>query len=187
MGGGSIHGLRSGKTLKELRGHLSFVNDLFFSVDGMRLHSVGSDGLVKVWDTRTSECVATFRPRTPGEATVALADASTAALHTVLPVPKQPDHLIVGARAATVYVVTTRGAPVRTLTTGRPAGSGDLTACALSSRGTLLLAVSEDAHVFSFDLDDGKLLGSFKVRRRGASTWWPGSLTRARARTHAWR
>lgn len=32
-----IHGLKSGKTLKEFRGHTSFVNEVVYTVDG---HSV---------------------------------------------------------------------------------------------------------------------------------------------------
>lgn len=32
-----IHGLKSGKTLKEFRGHTSFINEVIYTVDG---HSV---------------------------------------------------------------------------------------------------------------------------------------------------
>jgi hypothetical protein len=32
-----IHGLKSGKTLKEFRGHTSFVNEVIYTVDG---HSI---------------------------------------------------------------------------------------------------------------------------------------------------
>lgn len=43
-----IHELRSGKTMKELTGHLSFVNDAFFTADGLHIISASADGTVKV-------------------------------------------------------------------------------------------------------------------------------------------
>jgi WD40 repeat-containing protein SMU1 len=43
-----IHGIKSGKMLKEFRGHISFVNDAIFSADGFRVISASSDGTVKV-------------------------------------------------------------------------------------------------------------------------------------------
>ena len=44
----SIHGLKSGKTLKEFRGHASFVNSAFFTADSQQIVSASSDGTVKV-------------------------------------------------------------------------------------------------------------------------------------------
>ena len=43
-----IHGLKSGKLLKEFRGHTSFVNDTMFTGDGHFIASASSDGTVKV-------------------------------------------------------------------------------------------------------------------------------------------
>lgn len=43
-----IHELRSGKTLKELTGHSSFVNDASFTDDGLHIISASADGTVKV-------------------------------------------------------------------------------------------------------------------------------------------
>ena len=43
-----VHGLKSGKQLKEFRGHVSFVNEAIFSADGHQVISASSDGTVKV-------------------------------------------------------------------------------------------------------------------------------------------
>ena len=43
-----IHGLKSGKTLKEFRGHTSFVNMAVFLPDTHNIISASSDGTVKV-------------------------------------------------------------------------------------------------------------------------------------------
>lgn len=45
---GRIHGLKSGKLLKEFRGHTSYVNDAIFTNDGSRVISASSDCTVKV-------------------------------------------------------------------------------------------------------------------------------------------
>ena len=43
-----IHGLKSGRTLKEFRGHTSFVNNAIYTQDAHHLISASSDGTVKV-------------------------------------------------------------------------------------------------------------------------------------------
>ena len=51
-----MHGLKSGKMLKELRGHILFVNDVVFTVDGHNIIRASSDGTVKVRKTK-EKCV----------------------------------------------------------------------------------------------------------------------------------
>ena len=43
-----IHGLKSGKLLKEFRGHTSYVNNAIFTSDGTRVITASSDCTVKV-------------------------------------------------------------------------------------------------------------------------------------------
>ena len=57
-----IHGLKSGKTLKEFRGHTSYVNSATFNKDGANILTASSDGTIKLWDVRTTDCLLTFRP-----------------------------------------------------------------------------------------------------------------------------
>jgi WD40 repeat protein len=45
-----IHGLKSGRTLKEFRGHGAYVNAACYTADGARVVSGAADGEVKVYD-----------------------------------------------------------------------------------------------------------------------------------------
>lgn len=56
-----VHGLKSGKMLKEFRGHTSYVNSVTYSVDGSQVVSASSDGTVRVWDHKSCECLHAFR------------------------------------------------------------------------------------------------------------------------------
>ncbi|KAJ3384689.1 Serine/threonine-protein kinase smu1 [Lobulomyces angularis] len=55
-----LHGLKSGKTLKEFRGHTSFVNTCFFSHCKTKIVSGSSDGTVKIWDLKSNVCIKTL-------------------------------------------------------------------------------------------------------------------------------
>jgi WD40 repeat-containing protein SMU1 len=54
-----IHGLKSGKTLKEFRGHTSFVNLAMFVPDSPHIVSASSDGSVKVSERASTPLAAT--------------------------------------------------------------------------------------------------------------------------------
>lgn len=49
--------MKSGNLLKEFVGHTGFVNDVVFSSDGRHVLSGSADGSVRIWSTRTAECV----------------------------------------------------------------------------------------------------------------------------------
>merc|ERR1719476_979455 len=49
------HGVKSGKTLKEFRGHTSYVNSAVYTHDGSKVITASSDGYVIVWDAKTTE------------------------------------------------------------------------------------------------------------------------------------
>ena len=56
-----VHGLKSGKMLKEFRGHTSYVNDAAWSADGTQVITACSDATVRVFDAKSCEAVHSFR------------------------------------------------------------------------------------------------------------------------------
>src|SRR6056297_2669237 len=115
--------------LQEFRGHSPFVNCICFTQDGSRLLTGSSDGTVKVWDARSSECLHTFRPWV--ESAVDL----EAMVHTVLPLPGGADLFFIANRTSTAYVTTAQGPVVKRMSSGKKVG-GDFAAAALSPKGT---------------------------------------------------
>lgn len=56
-----VHGLKSGKMLKEFLGHTSYANDAIYSPDGSQIVSAASDGTVRVWETKSCEQLRAFK------------------------------------------------------------------------------------------------------------------------------
>jgi WD40 repeat-containing protein SMU1 len=66
-----LHGLKSGRTLKEFRGHSSFVTGFAVADEiaatattpaaGERLLSTSADGTIRVWDLKTADCLRVIR------------------------------------------------------------------------------------------------------------------------------
>ncbi|KAA0037077.1 suppressor of mec-8 and unc-52 protein-like protein 1 [Cucumis melo var. makuwa] len=97
-----IHGLKSGKLLKEFRGHSSYVNDAVFTNDGARVITASSDCTVKVWDVKTTDCLHTFKPPPPLRG----GDASVNSVHIF---PKNADHIVVCNKTSSIYIMTLQG------------------------------------------------------------------------------
>jgi len=110
-----------------MRGHASFVNDAHFSPDGSRVVSASSDGTVRVWDVRSSECISQFRP--PSEVGL-----SELAVNTVAFMPDNPEHLIVCNKSSSLFIMTLSGMLVQTFSSGKRTG-GDFVQCLVSPQG----------------------------------------------------
>ena len=149
-----IHGLKSGKVLKEFRGHASFVNEAVFTPDGHGVLSGSSDGSVKVWSVRTGECTATLKPLGSGEPPV----------NSLLLTPKNPDHFVVCNRTNTVVIMNMQGQIVRSFSSGRREQEGGaLVSAALSARGRLVYCAGEDLVLYAFCTATGKLERTINV------------------------
>lgn len=145
-----LHGLRSGKLLKEFRGHGGFVNECAFTADGHGVLSGSSDGTVRVWSLRAAECTAVLTPLGAGGA--------PPPVHALLLAPAHPDHFVVCNRTNTVAIMNMQGHIVRSFSSGRREAEGGALVCAaLSARGRYVYACAEDRVLYAFDTTSGKL------------------------------
>ncbi|KNE56035.1 hypothetical protein AMAG_01879 [Allomyces macrogynus ATCC 38327] len=94
-----LHGMKSGKMLKEYRGHTSFVNAVLFSTDYTRIFSGSSDGSVKIWETKSGDCMTTVSPTN---------SLSITALHAI----PGTGLILVGSQSKKVVAMDARGRTV---------------------------------------------------------------------------
>lgn len=161
-----IHGLKSGRMLKELRGHGSFVNTACFTTDGARIVSGAADGEVKVWDAKTMECLTTFRPRAAalkalpgGEAGLGLGGSLAgmeAAVHTVAPMPGSSELVLVATRSKTAYLITQMGKVIKSFVLENDT-DGDITCACASPRGHWVYICTEDGKLHCFNVESASL------------------------------
>ncbi|KAI9329230.1 WD40 repeat-containing protein SMU1 [Zopfochytrium polystomum] len=155
-----IHGIRSGKTIKEFRGHVSFVNDAVFVHDGSKVISASSDGTAKFWDVKTAECLATL---TLHDGQAVTSGVHSATVQRVVPMPNLVDQFIVCNRSPFVYLVNLKAQVLKTFkTTTKPPGAAepiprDVVAVAVSAKGEYLYAVTEDRALHCFHVESGAL------------------------------
>ncbi|KAF1772168.1 G-protein beta WD-40 repeat [Phytophthora cactorum] len=143
-----IHGLKSGQTLKEFRGHQSYVNTAFFSSNGSKVISTSSDGTLKIWNTKTTECLQTVQP--PSESYTAEVDIVSALL---VPTAAGTDEdIIICTRTSEMLRVSMGGEKV-----------GNFVACTLSMRGKWLYGVTDKGFIVSFAAASGELETSMQI------------------------
>eukprot|EP00064_Thunnus_orientalis_P000164 superscaffoldBa00000007_g164 len=151
-----IHELRSGKTLKELNGHSSFVNDASFTQDGFHIISASSDGTVKIWNTKNCECIHTFK---------SLSRTSEVPVNNVIPLPHSPEHFVVCNHSNMVVVMNMHGQTVKTFSSDRKEGT-DFVCCTLSPRGEWIYCVGEDLVLYCFNYTAGRLEKTLTVHEK---------------------
>ena len=155
-----VHGLKSGRTLKEFRGHTSFVNFAMFTQDNHQIVSCSSDATVKIWNTKSGECLHTFQGGIGG------VSAGTR-INSVHPLPRAPDQFVMCNKSSTVFVMNMQGQVVRTFTSGKRDG-GDFMCATVSPHGEWIYCIGEDFVLYCFSMSSGKLERTMNVHDKDA-------------------
>lgn len=191
-----VHGLRSGRVLREFRGHTGYVNDIAFVKNGLWLVSAASDSTVRLWDTHSADCIASFDPTAAASlaAPGALAIAGPAVL-SAQPLPHDTETLLVCTRSAAAYLVSLRGEIKKAFRVSGAAAAatgvrkflgetgahqaaaiseeanemsaGDFVGCVLDNAGKLLYCGCENGTIFVFNAQTGTLERSFEAHKGG--------------------
>ncbi|KAI9280037.1 WD40-repeat-containing domain protein [Sporodiniella umbellata] len=159
-----IHGLKSGKVLKEFRGHSSFINSALYSLDGTRILSASSDGTVKIWDAKSTACLHTIQPQPKVEKDQLnpMGGLGNASVQCIIPLPKSPDLYLVCNKTNTLYIMSIKGQIVKTFSHNKKLGS-DFVAAAVSSQGDFIYGVAEDMKMYCYMFNTGATVGQVKL------------------------
>ncbi|KAI7903920.1 WD40-repeat-containing domain protein [Cokeromyces recurvatus] len=157
-----IHGLKSGRMLKEFRGHTSFTNTVLFSADNTRILSASSDGTVKIWDVKTTHCLYTVNPQPVIEKGQLnpVGGLGNASVQTIIPIPKREDQYLVCNKTNTLFIISIRGQIIRTLSHN---AKSDFITAAVSPQGNIVYGITEDSYMYGFQLNTGAQIGKVKV------------------------
>jgi len=159
------HGLKSGKTLKEFRGHTSYVNSAVYTQDCSKVITASSDGKIIVFDSRTTEQIIGFSPPPPAH----LSSTIEHAVDCALVAPQAPGqnnsddaNIFVCMRTNTILLMNLQGQVLKTYSSGKRT-KGDFVAIAVSPKGDWLYAVAEDHKLYCFSTKSGELEQTLKV------------------------
>ena len=157
-----IHGLRSGATLREFRGHTSFVNAAFFHAEERQVVTASADGSVCVWDAKSAAQLRSFKP--PQESAT-----EDAPVLTVAPMPGAPDRLLVASRSRDVHVMGVDGSLQQTYRAMRSGGEGAtagvVVAATASPRGQFIYVLTDAKQVVVLDSATGEEEGRVTVAK----------------------
>ncbi|BAM38722.1 uncharacterized protein TOT_010000190 [Theileria orientalis strain Shintoku] len=161
-----IHGLKSGKPLKEFRGHTSIVNTAVYSNDGTKVITGSSDGFVKVWDSRSCECLKSFPAFTQRENDDPEGPLISKSVNTIVNLAGQNDLFLVCSKSPVLKVFNLSGNCLRQFTPEEVENVSFLDVSGTrfeiqlplaSKRSEWIYALGDDDQLYCFNYKSGKL------------------------------
>lgn len=148
-----IHGRKSGRMIKEFRGHSSFVNCAVFSSNNQRVMSGSSDGTIKIWNPKTSECLQTITPMP------VMSNNMGCAVQQMQRLPYASDQYLVCTQSNTLCTIDLNGSIGQVKYKLDSSDTEIIYAC-ISPTGKYVYACGADNKIYSFNAKSGALDGS---------------------------
>ncbi len=145
-----IHGIKSGKMLKEFRGHESFVHAARFSEDGDAVLSASVDGTIARWDALSGDCTKRFQLPNEKPAIDVRCCSETEILAT--------------SSGSAAFLMSADGVVIRKYEIKKTVDDGGpIIACTVSNHGEYVYTLTEAGTLCCFEYKTGKLLQSLKT------------------------
>eukprot|EP00933_Yihiella_yeosuensis_P041190 TRINITY_DN35611_c0_g1_i1.p1 TRINITY_DN35611_c0_g1~~TRINITY_DN35611_c0_g1_i1.p1 ORF type:complete len:530 (+),score=112.53 TRINITY_DN35611_c0_g1_i1:132-1721(+) len=162
-----VHGIKSGKTLKEFRGHTSYVNSAVFNRDNNKIITASSDSHVIVFDARTTEVIIKITPPPPPHASSIMDFAvNCALLAPKIALYGDQETIFVCTRTNTILLMNLSGQVLKSFSSGKRE-KGEFVCMTLSPKGEWLYAVAEDNKLYCFSTQTGNLEQTTQVNDKG--------------------
>lgn len=159
-----LHGMRSNRTIRDFRGHKSFVTAVASSRDDNFIITGSTDSTVKIWSAKTAQVVREYQ--------------SNSKIHSVFLMPNfKSDIFIVGNRTRFIKLIDLEGklraklsdettedkaVEQKDQTDSEKVNKGDFYALCSSPKGNWIYAV-DSKHVYCFNYSSKKVLKTLKV------------------------
>lgn len=158
-----VHGLRSGKVVAEFRGFDAYVRSLIVYDDATRMITGDSDGVVRVWNFKTSEKIAEYSGDSRMNSSPSVSQLLWVSRTTFAMASQSPDIKVFS---------TTRSQPCeldRTISLPEEMRGGkEFVGIALSPKREFMYAIDAEAVLYVFEMETGTLLKAFQVHSKSA-------------------
>eukprot|EP01071_Lankesteria_metandrocarpae_P009094 Lankesteria_metandrocarpae@DN5134_c0_g1_i1.p1 len=147
-----IHGIRTGRSMGVFRGHEAYVTTAIYNADGTNVITGSSDGKVKIWDSRSFECLHTLSP----PAVLMSESAPLAGVNRVFLYKDKSDCFFVCTKSNTLHLLSMNGKVVKSFSSGKREG-GDFVSATTSPSSNWLYCAAEDHSIYCFSNSVGRL------------------------------
>ncbi|KAL1242386.1 WD40 repeat-containing protein [Trichinella spiralis] len=115
----------------------------------IKIHGIRSDGSIKFWNTRSTECVNNIR-RMGGVLPDNVSITSLALM------PRNPEHILVCTKSPSIFIINMQGQTVRSYSSGKREG-GEFVCSCISPRGEWIYCLGSDRLLYAFSTATGNL------------------------------
>lgn len=145
-------GLKTFTTLKEFRGHKSFVLAGIFSANRKQILTGSADGVVKIWDAASGECIMSLSPKRENR-------SCAFSISSLLPIADKANCFIACTNDVDIFELSGKG-KFKSICS---LDSGTFLSCCVSCRCEYIYAITSESNLLTIDFQNEKLLSKVRV------------------------